>query len=67
MTTSELENIHVEISKLMAETSRLNTETGKLDSAVGKINFENFWYPMTAAVGLIATVTSVTTLLSKFV
>lgn len=60
MSGAELENVHVEIAKLMAETKKLNAEAGKMTR-------ETFWYPVAVATGLIGTVATVTTLLIKFV
>ena len=60
MSGAELEEVHVEIAKLMAETKKLNTEAGKMTR-------ETFWYPVAVATGLIGTVATVTKLLIKFI
>ncbi|WP_411387492.1 hypothetical protein [Pseudomonas sp. MPB03] len=60
MSGAELEEVHVEIAKLMAETKKLNTEAGKMTR-------ETFWYPVAIATGMIGTVATVTTLLIKFI
>lgn len=60
MTDAQIEKIHAEIAKLMAETAKINKETTKISK-------ETFWYPMFIATGLIGSVSTITTIIIKFI
>ncbi|HCA0103470.1 hypothetical protein [Phytobacter massiliensis] len=53
MTQAELAKINAEIAKLIAETSKLNRESS--------------WYPILVSTSLIASVSTITALLIKFI
>lgn len=57
---AEAEEIHLEIIKLMNDTKKLNIEAGKITSEI-------FWYPMAIALGLIGSVSTVTTVMIKLI
>lgn len=56
----EIEEIHVEITKLIADTKKLNVESNNMSREI-------FWYPVAVATGLIGVVATVTTLIVKLI
>ncbi len=60
LSQAEAAEIHLEIIKLMNDTKKLNTEAEKITSEI-------FWYPMAIELGLIGSVSTVTTVMIKLI